>query len=473
MSARGRVIIRKWIAPMLFCIGAVFLSPVCTYRVMAYENLVIVIDPGHGGNSTKDETDTGAHYNDVYEKTIDMITAQALYEELSQYGNLTVYMTRTEDVHMDLQDRVDFAKALNADVLISVHYNASAHHRFYGTEIFTSAFGEEYAKGHSLAETINSWWVEDGNVSKGIKTRIGKNGDYYGVIRMGREAGIPTIILEHGYLDNDHDFSRLNNEEVWKHMGQLDATAIADYFGVKKGMVQSGVEWKLTVPVPAERVDDDQTPPENVEITINTYDKITGALTYTVTASEPDSMLMYYDLDTQELALDEEKGFMHLNVWENGATSMQGTYQVPEGYRGPFVARVYNNYEKFTDTAPVTIPAEFLPEEEPAQDGSDLSGSGAGRGEGTEADITAPRVTLQDESGATWTLDGALKEAKGAGFVVDHSGQAKNRNYIGMVVALVVASAMLVAAICMAVATSRRRRRKRRPKERSDRMERW
>ena len=168
MSARGRVIIRKWIAPMLFCIGAVFLSPVCTYRVMAYENLVIVIDPGHGGNSTKDETDTGAHYNDVYEKTIDMITAQALYEELSQYGNLTVYMTRTEDVHMDLQDRVDFAKALNADVLISVHYNASAHHRFYGTEIFTSAFGEEYAKGHSLAETINSWWVEDGNVSKTV-----------------------------------------------------------------------------------------------------------------------------------------------------------------------------------------------------------------------------------------------------------------------------------------------------------------
>ena len=207
MSAWGSGIFRKRIAPMLFCIGAVFLSLSFPHKTKAYENLIIVIDPGHGGFSTENETDTGAHYNDVYEKQIDLITAKALYDELSQYGNLTVYMTRTEDVHMDLQDRVDFAKALNADYLISVHNNPRAHHRVYGTEIFTSAFGEEYAKGHSLAETINSWWVEDGNVSKGIKTRIGKNGDYYGVIRMGREAGIPTIILEHGYLDNDTDFT--------------------------------------------------------------------------------------------------------------------------------------------------------------------------------------------------------------------------------------------------------------------------
>ncbi|MBR6452370.1 MAG: N-acetylmuramoyl-L-alanine amidase [Lachnospiraceae bacterium] len=470
MRARGRVIFKKRIAPMLFCIGAVFLSLAFGRKAMAYENLVIVIDPGHGGDSVADETDTGAHYNGVYEKAVDMVTAQALVDELSQYGNLTVYMTRTEDVHMDLQDRVDFAKSVNADYIISIHYNASAKHRFYGTEIFTSAYGEDYAKGYSLAETINSWWVEDGNVSKGIKTRIGKNGDYYGMIRKGREAGIPTIILEHGYLDNDHDFSRLNNEEAWRHMGQLDATAIADYFGVKKGMVQAGIEGKLTVPVPTAQVDDDLTPPENVQISIDSYDKITGVLTYTVSASEPDSMLMYYDLDTQPLALDEEKGFQHLKVWESGKDSMQGTFQVPEGYTGPFVARVYNNYEKFTDSVPVSIPAEYLPKEEQNGAGGISSNQNVnGNGQGS----STPQVTLQDENGATWTLDGALKEAKGAGFIVDHNGQGKNKNYIGMVIALVVAGTMLVAAICMAVATTKRKGRKRRQKDRMERQDRW
>ena len=73
-----------------------------------------------------------------------------------------------------------------------------------------------------------------------------------------------------------------------------------------------------------------------------------------------------------------------------------------------------------------------------------------------------------DENGATWTLDGALRDAKGAGFVVDHNGQGKNKNYIGMVIALVVAGTMLVAAICMAIATTKRKSRKRRK-----RQERW
>ncbi len=463
MRAWGRVIFTKWVAPVFFCIGAYFMSCVFPVQVMAYENVVIVIDPGHGGEGMKDETDSGARYNGVMEKNVDLITAQALFDELSQYGNLTVHMTRTDDVHMSLQDRVDFAKSVGADILISVHYNASAHHRFYGTEIFTSAYGEEFAKGYSLAQTVMSWWNEDGNVSKGIKTRIGKNGDYYGLIRMGREAGIPTIILEHGYLDNEHDFSRLGDEEAWRHMGILDATAIADYYGAKKGMVQAGVNGELTVPVPAGQMDDVTTPPENVAFTIDSYDKITGVLTYTVSAVEPNerAKLMYFDLDTQDLAADEENGFMHLNVWDAGASSMQGTFKVPDGYRGPFVARVYNNYEKFTDSAPVSIPADMLPADvESVQLGavgsSDVGLTGA-PGSGGES----PKVTLQDENGATWSLEDALKNAKSGSFITNPDDPYSNRYYIGMIIAGVVIVAMLVAAIIMAVLSGRKKKRRR------------
>ncbi len=466
MKAWGSAMIRKSIVPMLFCIGTVFMSCVLSCNAMAYENIVIVIDPGHGGPGTEGETDSGAQYNNVQEKNVDMITAQALYEELSQYGNLTVYLTRTEDTHMDLQERVDFAKSVGANYLISVHYNASAHHRFYGSEIFTSAFGEEYAKGYSLAATIMSWWVEDGCVSKGIKTRIGRNGDYYGLIRMGREAGIPTIILEHGYLDNDTDFTHLNTEEAWKHMGILDATAIADHFGAKKGVVSAGIEENLIVAVPTGQMDDDQTPPVNVSFTIDGYDPVSRVLSYTVSAKEQDSFLMYYDVDTQTLAADEDKGFMHLNVWQNGAESMQGTYIVPEGYEGPFVARVYNNYEKFTDTEPVTIPAEYL--------GNTIMLSGNGGtyigGSDGNTGITGsemPKVTLQDGSGATWTLEGALDEAKGADFIVDPDNLKENvRHYIGFIAAIVVAALMLIAALVLAIASNVSR--KKRQKSRND-----
>ncbi len=464
MRAWGSAIYRRRIAPVLVCIGAVFVMS-CAFakNTMAYQNIVIAIDPGHGGDGTEGETDSGAIYNGVKEKEVDMITAQALYEELSQYGNLTVYLTRTEDVHTELKDRVDFAKSVGADYLISVHYNASKYHRFYGAEIFTSAFGEEYAKGVSLAQTIMSWWVEDGRVSKGIKTRIGKNGDYYGLIRMGREAGIPTIILEHAYLDNNTDFDVYGTPEVWKRLGQLDATAIADYFGVKKGVVQADVGGELTVAVPTGQVDDDTTPPTDVTVTIDAYNPNTRELSYTISAKEPDSMLMYYDLNTQELAADEEHAFMHMNVWKNGETSMKGTYTVPEGYQGAFVARVYNNYEKYTDTPPITVPADLPGASTLLLGGTQVQPTGVAQAEG-DAESTGtetPTVTLQDGSGATWTLDEALKEAKGAEYVVDHD-QVENKNYALMIVALSVIGLLVVVSIVLAIATHMRRKKGRR-----------
>jgi len=383
---------------------------------MAKDHLTIVIDPGHGGDNPEGEADLGASYNGVFEKEIDLITANALYDELSQYGNVTVYMTRTEDVHMELKDRADFAASVGADMFISVHYNASAHHRFYGTEIFTSAYGEEYAKAYSLAENIMRYWVEAGNDSKGIKVRLGENGDYYGVIRMCRKHGIPAMILEHGYLDNDTDFDRLGSREFWEYMGRLDGAAIADYYGLAKGHEMESVREELSVSVPEDHITPDETPPEEVSVRVDAYDAERRILSYTVSAAEPDGFLMYYDLDTKELAEDEELGFMHLKLWDRGETSMKGEFEVPEGYRGPFVARVYNNYERYTDTEPFFIPEEMYPKEaseneaepESASELSDDSGIpeiGKGGGEPSMEDSASEEGQRDPQSRAfRWIL---------------------------------------------------------------------
>lgn len=438
--------------------GALFMNPI---EVQAYDEVVIVIDPGHGGGGD-DDSQKGASYNDLNEKDIDLITARALYDELSQYGNLKVYMTRTEDKAMSLQERVDYAASVNADMLIAVHYNASAHHRFYGSEIFTSAFGEEYAAGYSLAQNIMNWWVEDGSVSKGIKTRIGSKGtDYYGLIRIGREKSIPTIILEHGYLDNDTDFSKLKDASAWQRMGVLDATAIADYYGVKKNMVSANVNREYTVAVPTSRVEPDTTEPTDVSVTIDAYDYETGMLTYTVTASDSDGKLMYFDLDTEALSKDEEKGFMNLNVWKDGSSSMQGAYKVPEGYGGSFVARVYNAYELYTDSAPVKIPDELIP----------ANISLGGTAEGVIGDDSTPSQNQTDGADSSdisikdgdWNLTDALNNTGGSEYSFDDSSLKKKSrsNYIGMVSAIVIAILMLVASIVMAVKTALDKKNKR------------
>ncbi|MDE6063579.1 MAG: N-acetylmuramoyl-L-alanine amidase, partial [Lachnospiraceae bacterium] len=51
--------------------------------------LVIVIDPGHGGKNL------GADYNGFLEKEMNMTVANAMYEELTKYEGITVYMTHT------------------------------------------------------------------------------------------------------------------------------------------------------------------------------------------------------------------------------------------------------------------------------------------------------------------------------------------------------------------------------------------
>ena len=64
-----------------------------------------------------------------------MVTALAMYEELTKYDNVDVYLTHTDDVSMSLADRAQFAAERNADFLFSIHYNASVDHDLFGSEV--------------------------------------------------------------------------------------------------------------------------------------------------------------------------------------------------------------------------------------------------------------------------------------------------------------------------------------------------
>ena len=75
------------------------------------ERVVIVIDPGHGGDNE------GTLEGPAQEKKMTMVTALAMYEELTKYDNVDVYLTHTDDVTMSLADRAQFAADRNADFL--------------------------------------------------------------------------------------------------------------------------------------------------------------------------------------------------------------------------------------------------------------------------------------------------------------------------------------------------------------------
>ena len=60
---------------------------------------VIVIDPGHGGKNQ------GTIEGSQEEKYMTMTTALAMYEELCNYDDVDVYLTRTGDMDLTLKER--------------------------------------------------------------------------------------------------------------------------------------------------------------------------------------------------------------------------------------------------------------------------------------------------------------------------------------------------------------------------------
>ncbi len=103
---------------------------------------LIVIDPGHGGK------DPGALSPDkVREKDVTLEIALALREEILKSGRYDVALTRSADVFIELEDRVTKARALGADLFISLHADAGATPTVRGASVYTlSSDGEKRAE---------------------------------------------------------------------------------------------------------------------------------------------------------------------------------------------------------------------------------------------------------------------------------------------------------------------------------------
>lgn len=213
----------------------------------AQSNVVIVLDPGHGG------TDSGATrtWNGVtyYEKNINLKIAQYAKEALEEYTGITVYMTRYSDTYVSLSDRATVAKNVSADSFISLHANTASSESADGAEIYypnTNYRPDLSTIGQGLASAISSNLAAVGLTNRGIKTRTddtsdpytyadGSTADYYGVIRLNKQNGVPAVIVEHAFMSNQNDcVNYLGNDEALKKLGEADAKAIAEYYGLSK-----------------------------------------------------------------------------------------------------------------------------------------------------------------------------------------------------------------------------------------------
>ncbi len=117
----------------------------------------IVIDPGHGGDNSGATGIAG-----VPEKELTLDLAYELRDALQQrYPDLRVILTRYWDASVSLQDRVHLANLAQADLFLSLHYNAAPHGRAVGFETYflepaDVTPGEEQPQGLPVASLDDS-----------------------------------------------------------------------------------------------------------------------------------------------------------------------------------------------------------------------------------------------------------------------------------------------------------------------------
>src|SRR5271163_4864233 len=205
---------------------------------------VIVLDPGHGG------VDSGATgLGGVQEKTLVFEFCTELKRQLDATMRYRVVMTRDTDQYVDLEDRVDVARAANASLFISVHADAlSEDADVSGSTVYTVADRASDAEAARIAARENAAdrdpggrkRLDDPGVAdilfdlKRRETRTfahifsrGLVNSLRGAAKLNhnpeRSAGFvvlkapefPSVLVELGYLSNPQDVQSLTSPD-WR-----------------------------------------------------------------------------------------------------------------------------------------------------------------------------------------------------------------------------------------------------------------
>ncbi len=202
---------------------------------------LICLDPGHGGK------DAGNRQGRSAEKDCTLSLARELASRLRAAG-YRVFLTRSWDTYVGLEERAETARRRGADLFISLHFNAVPASDVRGSEVYcltpphtasTNARGEGAETGSlpgNLQNEANlqlAWHVQRSLVTRMALEDRGVRRARWAVLRPAR---MPAVLIEGGFMSNPTEYRNICSS-AWR--SQL-AGAIAE--GVKSYQRQMAPE---------------------------------------------------------------------------------------------------------------------------------------------------------------------------------------------------------------------------------------
>ena len=231
------------------------LSPEDPYH---FRVAAIIVDPGHGG---RDNGAVGTHLIrgetlQLREKDITLMVSLDLYSRLKQaFPDKQILLTRDRDYYPSLEDRVVTANSVDlreneAIVFISIHANASFNKAARGHEVWylspdyrrTVIDAEKYTDAAEVIPILNAMLEEEfttesimiaqaitrkleDTLGDAIPSRGIKAEEWFVV----RNAQMPSVLVELGFVTNEEDALLLSNPGYLNRFSEAIYKGIVDF----------------------------------------------------------------------------------------------------------------------------------------------------------------------------------------------------------------------------------------------------
>lgn len=224
-------------------------------------DIVVVIDPGHGGH---DPGAIGRHR--VLEKRVVLLLSKQLAKLLNAQPGYHAYLTRKNDHYLTLRQRLAKARHYHADCFIAVHADAFYQSQAHGASVFAlSQRGASSEAAHWLAHQENNSELMGGaqlKIGSGLLNRfllnLQQNVTAVASLKLGKEIltklnhvahlhshkveraafvvlkspDIVSLLIETGFVSNSHEARMLNQFSYRARLAQAIKLGIVKYFSL-------------------------------------------------------------------------------------------------------------------------------------------------------------------------------------------------------------------------------------------------
>lgn len=260
LHAAHKSVVKKQVAVKKNVTPAKPVAPATTERPTHFiRDIIVVIDPGHGG---KDPGAAGAH--GAKEKEVVLAIAKRLQKMINAEPGFKAILTRNDDRYLKLRQRLSFAHKYNADMFVAIHADAYRHNRAHGASVYavsargaTSEAARWLAKKENESEFVGGLELSDRDylvrsvlidlsqthvisaslqMGSSILGELGKFTDLHhptveqAAFVVLKSPDIPSLLVETGFLSNPKEEANLSQPAYQKRISLAIKHGIKSYF---------------------------------------------------------------------------------------------------------------------------------------------------------------------------------------------------------------------------------------------------